>query len=139
MISGGCLCGSVRYRYDGEPLFSVVCHCRDCQKASGSSRVPVMGATKASFHVEGTTKTYRSVGGSGKAAVRHFCPECGSLLFGMPEVVPDMVTIYVGSLDDPGCFAPDHAIYTRERLHWDLLADGIHQFETMPGAVELSA
>ena len=131
-MTGGCLCGNVTYRSDGEALFSVLCHCRDCQKASGSSRMPVMGVRKATFHVDGKTKVYRNVGGSGSAAVRHFCPECGSLLFGMPEVVPDIVTIYVGSLDDPTVFQPDHAIFTRSRRAWDALAADCRAYETVP-------
>jgi hypothetical protein len=131
MITGGCLCGSVRYESNGEPLFSVLCHCRDCQKASGASRMPVMGVAKTSFSVRGETRSYAKVGGSQKAAVRHFCPNCGSLLFGTPELVPEMVTIYVGSLDEPQNFQPDHAIFTRDRLHWDALNEDVVCYHTV--------
>ncbi len=92
-----------------------------------------MGVPKASFKIIGTPKSYAAVGGSQLPAVRHFCPECGSLLFGTPEVVPDMVTIYAGSLDDPNAFVPEQAIFTRERPHWARLRLDVPEFETMPG------
>ncbi|MEY4549411.1 MAG: hypothetical protein RL685_5606 [Pseudomonadota bacterium] len=117
-MTGGCSCGRVRYEAGGDPLFSVVCHCKDCQKASGAVGVPVMGVSRAAFQVSGEPKAYAQTGGSGSQAIRHFCPDCGSLLFGTPAVIPDVVTIYVGSLDHPELFAPDHVIFTRDRPEW---------------------
>src|SRR5215831_11286189 len=99
MIFGGCRCGRVRYESDGKALFSVICHCRECQRASGSFGLPVMGVSEATFKVTGEPKVYNCTGGSGQPALRFFCPDCGSLLFGQPKVVPNVVTIYVGSLD----------------------------------------
>jgi hypothetical protein len=58
VITGGCLCGAVRYQVVGIPLFAVLCHCRDCQRASGTGHVPVMGMPKSSFTVQGETKSY---------------------------------------------------------------------------------
>src|ERR1700724_2265394 len=58
MITGECLCGTVRYEAAGNPLFAVLCHCRDCQRASGTGHVPVMGMPKSSFSVRGERKTY---------------------------------------------------------------------------------
>ena len=80
-ITGGCLCGRVRYESSGAPLFGVVCHCRDCQRASGAGHVPVMGVWKSTLSVNGETSSHAVVGGSGKLAVRHFCPNCGSTQF----------------------------------------------------------
>src|SRR5215831_3809925 len=118
MITGGCRCGRVRYESDGKAIFSVICHCRECQRASGSFGLPVMGVSRATFKVTGEPKSYVSTGGSGKPAVRFFCAECGSLLFGRPEVISEMVTIYVGSLDEPNLFKPREVIFTRERPSW---------------------
>jgi hypothetical protein len=77
-----------------------------------------MGVPRATFHVSGEPKSYTKPGGSGQSAIRHFCPDCGSLLFGTPEVIPDIVTIYTGSLDRPELFEPDHVIFTRDRPPW---------------------
>jgi hypothetical protein len=130
MISGGCLCGRVRYESGGQALFSVICHCRDCQKASGSFGVPVMGVARAAFSVVGEPKGYGVTGGSGKPAVRFFCPECGSLLFGTPASLPDVVTIYVGSLDEPARFAPQEVIFTRYRPAWWRTRGALPEYET---------
>jgi hypothetical protein len=119
MISGGCLCGRVRYEADGEPLFGVVCHCRDCQRASGVGHVPVLGFRKSQFKVSGETTSFSTLGLSGRAAVRHFCAHCGSMLYGLPEVAPDLVTLYAGSLDDPRDFKPDYVQFLRDRRDWD--------------------
>src|SRR5690554_2556362 len=99
MLTGRCLCGAVQYTSSGQPLFAIVCHCRDCQRASGSGGVPVLGVAKATFVCTGPVKQSRTQGGSGLPAVRNFCAECGCLLFGTPESEPDLVTIYAGSLD----------------------------------------
>jgi hypothetical protein len=75
MIEGGCLCGAVRYQADGEPLFAVHCHCRDCQRASGTGHVPVLGMRRESFSYTGNTSSYATMGMSKGKAVRHFCLE----------------------------------------------------------------
>jgi len=113
MITGGCLCGAVRYQSGGQPLVGLRCYCRDCQRASGSTGVPVMIVDKKQFKVTGKTGISAVTGGSGRKAIRHFRPDCGSLLFGTPEVAPEIVTIYVGSLDDPSIFKPAFAQFTR--------------------------
>jgi hypothetical protein len=131
-FTGGCACGAVRYEASGTPSYSVLCHCRDCQQASGTGHVPVMGMPKASFTFNGPTKTYEVTGSSGLKSVRHFCPTCGSLLFGMAEVAADSVSIYVGSLDDPSVFRPQQAMFTRDRYDWDITNAALTEFETMP-------
>ncbi|MGJ4801927.1 GFA family protein [Luteimonas sp. SDU82] len=97
MIAGRCLCGAVQYRSPGPALFSIVCHCRDCQRATGSGGVPVLGVPRSSFTCSGPVRQWHMSGGSGQAAVRNFCEQCGSMLFGTPESAPEMVTIYAGS------------------------------------------
>ena len=132
MRSGACSCGRVRYQSEGEILFALICHCRDCQRASGSGGVPVMGVEKSGFEIQGQTHSYAVTGGSGLRAVRHFCPECGSLLFGMPEVAPKLVTIYAGSLDDPSLFQPTVAIFVRSRPAWMVPGCIAVEYDTLP-------
>ena len=132
MIEGGCLCGAVRYRAEGEPLFAVHCHCRDCQRASGTGHVPVLGMPRELFSYTGNTSSYATVGVSKAKAIRHFCPVCGSLLFGLPESGPHMVSLYVGSLDDPSVFSPSIIVFASQRHEWDRLAAALPEFETLP-------
>jgi hypothetical protein len=131
-ITGGCLCGAVRYEAQGKPLFAVHCHCRDCQRASGTGHVPVMGMPKSLFKVTGKTTSYSVKGITGSNSIRHFCPTCGSLLFGTPEVAPEAVSLYVGTLDDPSVFRPEAILFRRNRQEWDKIAGGLPEFDTLP-------
>jgi hypothetical protein len=132
MITGGCLCGAVRYETAGNPLFAVLCHCRDCQRASGTGHVPVIGMPKSSFTAQGETKSYAVRHANGRTSIRHFCPTCGSLLFGTSEIAPEAVSIYVGTLDEPSVFRPEAVMFTRDRHDWDVTAGTLTEFETMP-------
>ena len=73
-IKGGCLCGAVRYTAEADPTSATVCHCRDCQKFTGSAFATLVRATKEAVTIEGTLKTFTSIGGSGNPILRHFCP-----------------------------------------------------------------
>jgi hypothetical protein len=126
-ITGRCLCGSVCYAAAGEPLFALLCYCTDCQRASGTGHVPILGVARAGFTVTGPAVAFRSVGSSGHMAVRNHCARCRSLMFGMPEAAPDLVTIYAGTLDDPGVCRPTRAQFLRSRQPWDPVpADVLH-------------
>ena len=118
--SGGCTCGAIRYEVTAEPLFALNCHCRDCQRETGSAFAPVMGVAAASFTVtRGTARTSSVVGGSGKPVLRAFCGDCGAPLYGLPTVRPDLVTVRAGSLDDPSIFRPTRDIFTTQAQPWD--------------------
>ena len=82
----------------------------------------MLGVPRTSFTCSGPVKQSRVRGGSGLQAVRNFCSECGSQLFGTPEAAPEMVTIYAGSLDDPALFQPKEALFTSQRPEWARLA-----------------
>ena len=65
-IEGGCLCGKVRYSADAEPAFVGVCHCKNCQKGTGTAFSLVVGLPKPALSVQGTLKTFTGRGDSGK-------------------------------------------------------------------------
>ena len=132
MFVGRCLCGAVEYKSAGPALFSVVCHCRDCQRASGTGGVPVLGVPRDTFSCTGPVKQSRVPGGSGLMAVRNFCSECGSLLFGTPESAPEMITIYAGSLDDPSVLSPTDAIFVSQRPTWATLRGPLIEHDAFP-------
>jgi hypothetical protein len=132
-ITGGCLCGALRYEATGAPNFAGFCFCADCRRASGSGFIPFMGFAAASLRFSGTPRQFRCRSIRGTDAVRNFCPECGGLVFG-GEVGRDRShTIYAGSLDDPSVFRPTMAIFARDRPPWVEIPPGLAVFETMPG------
>ena len=121
-LLGGCACGAIRYEVTAEPLFALNCHCRDCQRETGSAFAPVVGVARSAFAVtRGTVRTSTLIGGSGKPVLRTFCGDCGSSLFGLPEIRPDLVTIRAGSLDDPSVFRPTRNIFTSQAQPWDYM------------------
>jgi hypothetical protein len=131
-ITGGCLCGAVRYKISGKPRFSGLCYCVDCRKASGSAFVPFMGFKSSAFQLTGETRQHRGKSASGGEAVRNFCPSCGSLLFGGIYGTDDQHTVYAGSLDDITVFGPNISLFTKDRPDWARLEAKVKEFEQMP-------
>jgi hypothetical protein len=127
-MNGGCLCGAVRYCSDAAPLYQVYCHCRDCQKASGSANAPIIFFNEASLTVEGEVRYYTSKGSSGKDIHRGFCPTCGSQLFGRLERMPGLLSIRAGTLDDPAAFQPRARIHVSQAAPWDLMDPALRAF-----------
>jgi hypothetical protein len=131
-ISGGCLCGALRYEADAPPLYAGYCCCADCRKASGSGFIPFMGFAASTIRFTGEARPFRSRSFRGGEAVRNDCPVCGGLVFGGDVGQVDQHTVYAGSLDDPAVFQPRMAIFLRDKPDWVVLPDGLDRFETMP-------
>ena len=127
-MNGGCLCGAVRYRSDAAPVFQLYCHCRDCQKASGSASAPILFFPEAGLTVEGEVRYFASQGSSGKTIYRGFCPTCGSQLFGRLERMPGMLSNRAGTLDDPSVFQPRLHIHTSQAVPWELMDTSLRTF-----------
>ena len=116
--AAGLLCGKVRYRVDGETTLLALCHCRDCQRFTGSGFVSVMQVPRACVTVEGELGSYDMAGGSGSIIRRHFCPNCGSSLLVEPFLRNDRINVMVGTLDDPSVFTPTTEIFCDEAFAW---------------------
>ncbi|WP_198671106.1 GFA family protein [Oceanibium sediminis] len=103
---GGCLCGRLRYEVANPPIRTTICHCRFCQRATGSAYLvePMFALSDLSL-TGGTPRTYTHVSkGSGKQVHVHFCDTCGTKLFLTFERFPDVAGIYAGTFDDPNWF-----------------------------------
>ena len=134
IMTGGCVCGALRYRAEGEPLLQGLCHCRTCQRISGAGHVGFLCLPERAVTVEGATASYSLTGGSGRTATRYFCPTCHSGVFGRSEIMPGQINLYAGSLDDAVQFQPQIAIFVRSRPAWDMSSKGLKCFETLPSA-----
>jgi hypothetical protein len=112
---GGCLCGAIRYRVEGEPLDAGYCHCRMCQRSAGA---PVLAW--ATFKVEqvevleGVPLRYRS----SPEAQRAFCGACGTQLWFVTSKAPLLIDVTLASLDDPASIVPEYHIWTASRIPW---------------------
>jgi hypothetical protein len=132
-LTGGCLCGAIRYEADGAPDMTGHCYCADCRKASGSGFIPFMSFPSARVRFTGETRRFTSKAARGGDAVRNFCPSCGGLVFGGVVGQDASHTVYAGSLDEPSAFRPAIVIFNRDRPDWATLPPDVTVFETMPG------
>jgi hypothetical protein len=131
-FTGGCLCNSVRYECSAEPVWSGNCHCRDCQRLSGGGYVSTFFVPEDSVIITGVVKYYDKEGDSGHRVRRAFCPTCGSQIFGKPEIVPGVLGIRAGSLDNPELYHPTMDIYTASAQHWDFMNPDLPKFPQLP-------
>jgi hypothetical protein len=132
-VTGGCLCGRIRYTLSGEPAFNGVCHCRNCQRYTGSAFEAVAIYPAAAVDVQGELRTYQDTGDSGKIVYRRFCPNCGSGILAEAEALPDLKIILAGTLDDPSSYTPGMEIYCSSAQPWVQLAGERSRFQKMPG------
>jgi hypothetical protein len=130
--TGGCLCGALRYTVKAEPALIGVCHCRDCQKFTGSAFSFLVAVPRAGLEIEGSSKTYEKTGDSGHAISRRFCPECGSSIAEEAFTRPGLILLNAGTLDDPSQFTPTLEVYCGRELPWARLSCGAERFEAAP-------
>ena len=110
-LTGGCSCGNFRFEFNGELAMAVHCHCKNCQKSSGTGSAAVFATNRSNYVFTGKTSSYKYIGDSGKVVERHFCPTCGSPLFSDVEILPDMIFARIASLDEPSQIKPSMHIY----------------------------
>jgi hypothetical protein len=120
---GSCLCGAVRFAFDGELRPPDACHCTQCRKQSGhyfaSSDVP-----RASVTIRGEDKVTWYA--SSERVRRGFCSVCGSTLFWDP-VQRDWIGIAMGALDTPTATKLKMHIFVAEKGDYYEIADGLPQ------------
>jgi hypothetical protein len=124
MFEGGCGCRSVRYRMSRRPMFVHCCHCRWCQRESGSAFALNALVETAALEVEGQTETVHTPSNSGKGQDVVRCPTCKVALWSHYGGASQIAFIRVGALDDPDEFPPDIHIYTSTKQPWVVLPQG---------------
>ncbi len=131
-ITGGCLCGQVRYEARGEPRYAGYCYCNDCRRASGSGYIGFMGFPASALTISGDVLVHSLKLADGRVSDRNHCAACGSLVYGGIVGRVESHTIYAGSLDDPSRFKPTMAIFAREKAPWVIVPDGLAVYDGMP-------
>ena len=131
-ISGGCLCGTVHYRGEAEPIFSVKCYCTDCRKTTGAGHAAHIGLPKSSIKIDGPVTTYDSKADSGNDVARGFCPACGAGIYSHNAAMPDLLFLRASTLDDVNVFQPQVTVYVSRAPNWDPVNEGLPAFATVP-------
>jgi len=99
--TGGCLCGNYSYEFDQDQVISTHhCHCKDCQKMTGSGKATIIMLPTPLLKDKGELKYYTVTGTDGSHVSRGFCTECGCQVVSYVEEQPDIRFIKAGSLND---------------------------------------
>ena len=132
-IEGGCMCGKVKYTSPAEPAMMAVCHCVDCQKQSGSALSINIAIPEDQISFTGELKLVETRGiESGKNINRYFCPNCGSPLYSAPEVMPGMIFLKAGTLDDTSWVKPDINMWCATAQPWVVIDESLPIFPGNP-------
>lgn len=128
-IDGGCRCGKIRFRLTERPWMETACHCRGCQRMTGSAFSTTIMMPESGFAiVAGETV----IGGlHGDQADHHHCDWCKSWVFTRPKADLGFVNVRATMLDDPGWFAPFAETQTAEMLPW-ATTGAARSFERFP-------
>ena len=129
---GKCGCGNVEYSFEGQPINTIFCYCRECQIHTGSDKwfglwVPV---DRFKF-TKGIPSKFTRIGDSGKDVNYKFCSDCGTTL--CAEVtVGNFHSVGASTLNDNNHFSPKMAIYAASAPKWAVFPDGVPKFDKLP-------
>jgi hypothetical protein len=129
-FEGGCACREVRYLLLSPPMFNHCCHCHDCQRQTGSAFVlnAIIETDRIRIR-EGQPEPVAVPTDSGRPHDIYRCPTCRTALWSDYGRRPGLRFVRIGTLDDPAALAPDVHIFTRSKLPWVALPEGVPAFE----------
>jgi len=129
-LQGGCACKAIGYELTATPLIVHACHCRDCQRLTGSAFVTNIWIEKRFVEMQGAEpRSFRLAGGTGKPHDVFFCGTCGTYLWSRYHGAPgEALFVRAGTLDDPDAVRPDVHIFTRSKVPWLQLRAGVPAF-----------
>ena len=131
-FKGRCSCGAVQYSVSGEPVLQGNCHCRECQRMTGSAYSATLFFPEPTVTITGTFTRHTRKGESGKNVSMGFCTSCGSPLFGFPEFMPGLIGIRAGSLDDTSNYKPSMDIFASRAASWEHMDPSLPKFAELP-------
>lgn len=137
-FEGRCACGEIRYRLESAPMFVHCCHCRDCQRQTGTAFVlNALIETDRVTLLSGEPVAVAVPTDSGRPHEIHRCPKCGTAVWSTYGGVQKIRFVRLGTLDDPAALQPDVHIYIRSKLPWVTLPADVPAFEAYYSAREL--
>jgi hypothetical protein len=129
--TGGCLCGAVRYAAEGAPVMVVACHCKNCQRQSGSALSTIAAYPRDAVSIEGELTAFHDTGESGGPVIRKFCGKCGSpIISDIPQPqLEGLLFVKTGTMDDTSGLAPATHLWTTSAQHWFVYSEGVAKVE----------
>jgi len=128
-----CHCGALRIRCQGDPVKVSLCHCRDCQRRTGSAfSIAAFFPRTAVSLTHGTAKRFARGSASGCDVTFFFCPDCGTNLWWEPARLPDLIGVASGAFADPAFPMPEQAVWSVDRQPWVILPEAVVEHERNP-------
>lgn len=135
MLTGGCLCGAIRYSIDAPIKELRACHCRDCQRTSGAGGSVNAVVPSSAFQLtHGTPKRLAVTAASGRTLYRHFCSDCGSPIYSQRATTPETLVVRAGTFDEPVDAKITAHIWTKSAQPWDYIDPATSQHPGQPDA-----
>ena len=132
-LTGGCLCGAIRYTVSVPITELRACHCKDCQKSSGTAgSANAMIPSSGLMITQGTPKRFTVTADSGRTLHRFFCGDCGSPLFSRRELTPETTSLRIGTLDNAPAMKITANIWTKSARPWAHIDPASKQFPGQP-------
>ncbi len=120
--SGRCLCGAVRFEYDGPENWMGHCHCESCRRATASAFTSFFGVENGQWQWTGQEpKAYQSSVG----VVRRFCANCGTQMSYQTDQRPNEMHFYAATLDHQDHYKPTGHDHFDERVAWISIEDDL--------------
>ena len=123
-----CCCGSLSVETSGDPAFVVACHCRECQRRTGSPFGVGAYFDRQHVRIEGSNTVYVRDGQEGRKLRNHFCPVCGTNLFWELDARPNQIGVAVGGFVDPSFPAPTRSVWEESRHNWVAFGNDLDHF-----------
>jgi hypothetical protein len=118
---GGCLCGQVRWKASAEPINVRLCHCRNCQRATGGPFFARAVFVAERIEWRGAVTRWPT----SPRVERLSCARCGTPVFSQPNDLPARIGVALATFDDPASVTPDMHIWVSEKLGWVTIDDDL--------------
>ena len=132
IFTGSCLCGSVNYKSNSDPLVIQNCHCDQCRKATGSVYLTNLFIKEENFEITGEVNNYTHLSDAGNNMTKYFCPNCGSQVFGKNSGRPGIITIRAGTVNEKDIIKPIRNLFFKSKVPSTPINSNLEACEGMP-------
>ena len=130
--TGGCACGAIRYKVAAEPIMTNDCHCRQCQRDSGTGHGSYLAFPRKAATLHGEARSFDFTGDQGVVKSRVFCLTCGTPVYMLFPGMPDIFVVRAGTLDEPERYRPQMVFWAETAQEWDRIDPALPAFARMP-------
>lgn len=124
-----CRCGLLTAVATGEPVRVSICHCRDCQRRSGTAFSAQVRFPDERLTIAGESSVFETRGDTGKWGRFHFCPGCGDTVFYRIEAMPGVTALPLGVFDDPHVFTPQFSVWEGRKHDWLAITGDVEHYD----------